>query len=178
VRWPIAEGASASRAHLERDFVLCLPAAGDGRGRRGGYRFGAVAGGAERILFVDDEEDIVKLETRLLRDLGDGLVSRTSSLAALQVFSADPHAFDLVISDFTMPKMTGGELIGKVRELRPAIPAILISGFHDATVYAERSAEVPPMECVKKPFSRAELAQAIRRALDRRAAVARELDVS
>ena len=139
---------------------------------------GPVAGGAERILFVDDEEDIVKLETRLLRDLGDGLVSRTSSLAALHLFSADPHAFDLVISDFTMPKMTGGELIGKVRELRPAIPAILISGFHDATVYAERSAEVPPMECVKKPFSRAELAQAIRRALDRRAAVARELDVS
>ncbi len=69
-------------------------------------------GGSERILFVDDEEDIAKLAARLLHDLGYGVVSKTSSLAALQLFTADPRAFDLVISDFTMPNMTGGEFIG------------------------------------------------------------------
>lgn len=134
---------------------------------------GPAPGGNERILFVDDEEDIAKLGVRMLQDLGYGVVSRTSSLAALELFTADPYAFDLVISDLTMPKMTGQQFIGKLRDLRPDIPAILISGFHDAAVPAEQASGVPPVECVKKPFSRSDLALAIRRALDRRSAATR-----
>jgi PAS domain S-box-containing protein len=130
---------------------------------------GPAPGGSERILFVDDEEDIAKLAARLLHDLGYGVVSKTSSLAALQLFTADPHAFDLVISDFTMPNMTGGEFIGKLRDLRPDIPAILISGYQDAAASLDQNPRMPFVERVKKPFSRSDLALAIRRALERKA---------
>lgn len=124
--------------------------------------------GNERILLVDDEEDIVKLGARLLEDLGYAVVSKTSSEAALQLFTVDPHAFDLVISDYAMPKMTGEEFIGRVRELRPDIPAILISGFYEAAVSPERDDEIPWVDCMKKPFSRSDLALAVRRAVGRR----------
>jgi PAS domain S-box-containing protein len=127
---------------------------------------GAVPGGCERILLVDDEENIATLAARILRDLGYTVESQTSSLAALHRFTADPRAFDLIISDYNMPKMTGAEFVGKVRDLRPDIPAILISGLHDVTV-AEAAKGRPPVESVKKPFSRADLAHAVRRALDR-----------
>src|SRR5579862_195810 len=127
---------------------------------------GPIPGGTERILLVDDEEDIVKLGANILRDLGYSVVTITSSMAALELFTADPLACDLVISDFTMPKMSGGEFISNVREVRPDMLVMLISGFHDAALSAE---QMPQVECVKKPFSRAELAQAIRRSLDRAA---------
>jgi len=123
--------------------------------------------GNERVLFVDDEEDIVSLGSHILGDLGYRVVTETSSLAALQLFIKDPYAFDLVISDYTMPKMTGGELIAKLREMRPEMPAIIISGFHDATVSTE-SSWTQSVENVKKPFSRSDLALAMRKALDQR----------
>jgi len=126
--------------------------------------------GAEHVLFVDDEEDIAKLGSRMLRGLGYRVTAKTSSLAALQLFQADPQAFDLVISDFAMPKMTGGELIAALRETRPDIPAILISGFHDDLLSPEQAKAMEFVEQVKKPFSRSDLALAIRRALDGRQA--------
>jgi PAS domain S-box-containing protein len=126
--------------------------------------------GAELVLFVDDEEDIAKLGSRMLEDLGYRVTAKTSSLAALQLFTEGPHAFDLVISDFAMPKMTGGELISALREIRPDIPAILISGFHDELLSPEQAMRMELVEQVKKPFLRSDLALAIRRALDRRQA--------
>jgi len=126
--------------------------------------------GAEHVLFVDDEEDIAKLGSRMLEDLGYRVTAKTSSLAALQLFTAEPHAFDLVISDFAMPKMTGGELIGALREIRPDIPAILISGYHDELLSPEQAVRMELVEQVKKPFLRSDLALAIRKALDRRQA--------
>jgi PAS domain S-box-containing protein len=126
----------------------------------------AVPRGSERILLVDDEPDIVKLGLHMLRDLGYAVTGRTSSLAALELFRKDPGAFDLVISDYTMPKMTGVQLIDKLRELQPDLPAIVISGFHDA-VSASVTAGGATVEYVRKPFSRANLALVIRRALDR-----------
>jgi len=138
-------------------------------GRIAGERApGPAPGGRERILFVDDEEDIVLLATRMLRDLGYTVVSQTSSVESLRIFLADPQAFDLLISDFTMPKMMGEELISKVRAVRPDIPAILISGFHDAAVSRGGAPGAALVECVEKPFSRSDLALAVRRALDRR----------
>jgi CheY-like chemotaxis protein len=127
-------------------------------------------GGRERILLVDDEADIVKLAARMLEDLGYRVVSKIDGLAALQAFTANPRAFDLVISDYAMPKMTGDEFIRKVRELRPNMPAILISGFHEAVVSPERAKRIGSVDMVKKPFSRSDLALAVRRAVDRRGA--------
>lgn len=131
---------------------------------------GPAPGGSERILLVDDEEDIVKLVTHILLDLGYAVMSKTSSLETLRIFISDPHAFDLVISDSTMPKMMGEELIGKLRAVRPDIPAILISGFHDAAVSPEGAKGLALVERLNKPLSRSALALAVRRALDRRTA--------
>ncbi len=125
-------------------------------------------GGSERILLVDDEEDIVKLGSRVLQDLGYAVVPKTSSVSALQLFTADPYAFDLVISDLTMPKMTGREFISRLRDVRPELPAILISGLHEG-IAAEAGTDRQDVECVKKPFTRSDLALAIRKALDRHA---------
>jgi CheY-like chemotaxis protein len=125
-------------------------------------------GGSERILLVDDEENIVKLTTLMLEGLGYSVVSKTDSLAALEAFEANPGAFDLVISDYAMPKMTGGEFISRVRDLRPEMAAILISGFHEAATNPERADRMASVELVKKPFSRLDLALAVRRAVCRR----------
>ena len=126
--------------------------------------------GTEHVLFVDDEESIVQLGSRMLRDLGYVVTTETSSPRAFDLFNAGAQRFDLVISDFTMPKMTGGEFIARLREVRPDIPAILISGFHEEAVPIEPAGGIDSVERVKKPFTRSDLAFAIRRALDRRKA--------
>jgi PAS domain S-box-containing protein len=123
--------------------------------------------GTGHVLFVDDEESIVQLGARMLRDLGYEVTAESSSLRAFDLFTADADGFDLVISDFAMPKMTGGEFITRVREVRPDIPAILISGFHDEAVPIDPAGGIDAIERVSKPFTRSDLAFAIRRALDR-----------
>jgi CheY-like chemotaxis protein len=123
--------------------------------------------GTEHVLFVDDEESIVQLGSRMLRDLGYKVTGETSSLRAFDLFTAGADRFDLVISDFAMPKMTGGEFIAKVRDVRPGIPAILISGFHDEAIPIDPAGGIDLVERVSKPFTRSDLAFAIRRALDR-----------
>ena len=124
--------------------------------------------GTGQVLLVDDEESIVQLGSRMLQDLGYAVTAETSSLAAFELFKAKADRFDLLISDLTMPKMTGDELIGKVRKIRPDIPAILISGFHDEVSPADQAGGLDLTERVKKPFTRSDLAFAIQRVLDRR----------
>jgi CheY-like chemotaxis protein len=126
--------------------------------------------GAERILLVDDEQSVVELSSRILEELGYVITTEISSPAALDRFASKPDSFDLVISDVTMPRMTGGELVAKIKAIRPDIPAILISGFHDEPAPTEEGGAVDIVERVKKPFTRSDLALAIRRALDRRSA--------
>ena len=123
--------------------------------------------GTGHVLFVDDEESIVQLGARMLRDLGYVVTAETSSVRAFDLFTAGADRFDLVISDFAMPKMTGGEFIARLRKVRPDIPAILISGFHDEAIPIEPAGGIDLVERVSKPFTRSDLAFAIRRALDR-----------
>ena len=86
----------------------------------------------ERILFVDDEESLVRLGDKTLARQGYTVVTATSSLEALATFQAAPHAFDLVITDQTMPHMTGANLARELRTIRADIPIILCTGFsHD-----------------------------------------------
>jgi len=72
---------------------------------------------------VDDEETLAYLGKEVLESLGYDVVSRTNSAEALKLFEADPHQFDLIISDQTMPYMTGMVLAGKILEIRPEIPS-------------------------------------------------------
>jgi len=122
--------------------------------------------GTERILFVDDEEAIAKLGTRMLQELGYLVTTKTSSTEALSLFTGAPNLFDLVVTDFMMPHMTGGELIVRLRQVRPDIPIILTSGFNDQVISSEESRSLGVSEYIRKPFSGATLARAIRRVLD------------
>jgi len=132
--------------------------------------YGAVPGGHERILFLDDEDDLVYVGQKMLEYLGYEVVSGTSGLGALDVFRAQPDRFDLVITDQTMPHLTGDQLAGKLLECRPDIPIILCTGMGPATiggVSTEKARAIGIREVLMKPVERGELARAIRRVLDR-----------
>ena len=121
--------------------------------------------GDERILIVDDEEQLVLLMQRILEDLGYQIISRTSSVEALHAFSAEPKKFDLVITDMTMPNMTGLQLAQKMHEIRPDIPIIICTGFSEG-VNPEKAKAAGVREQVNKPVLKRELATVIRHLLD------------
>ena len=125
----------------------------------------SVPGGTERILFVDDEEALVELTGGLLHGLGYQVVGTTDSLDALQTFSERPDAFDLVITDQTMPRMTGAVLAQKLKEIRPDIPVILCTGYSE-TISQEKAESMGIDGFVMKPLSKTELGETIRRMLD------------
>src|SRR6185503_4764753 len=86
-------------------------------------------GSGETILLVDDEEPLVRLGEEALAELGYEPTGFTSAAAALEAFRAAPERFDIVLSDESMPDMTGSELAAEVRRLRPGTPVLLMSGF-------------------------------------------------
>ena len=85
--------------------------------------------GHERILLIDDESAIVNMQSRQLTKLGYSVTTRTSGIEALELFRNKPDAFDLVITDMTMPRMTGDKLAIELIKIRPDIPVILCSGY-------------------------------------------------
>jgi len=85
--------------------------------------------GNERILFVDDEPALVNIGQQILESLGYKVVTRTSSLEALELFKIKSEKFDLVITDMTMPGMTGDHLSGEIIKIRADIPIILCTGY-------------------------------------------------
>ncbi len=91
-----------------------------------------IQGGTERILFVDDEPILVDMAREMLGKLGYSAECRTSSVEAFEFFKSNFERIDLVISDQTMPHMTGIQLSRKIREIKPRIPIIISSGFSDA----------------------------------------------
>ena len=119
--------------------------------------------GTERILFVDDEEPIVELGQGVLCRLGYTVVAKRSGREALETFRVD-GAFDLVITDQTMPGMTGVMLAAELLKLRPDLPVILCTGYSES-VSRETAQEVGIREFLMKPLSKRELAGAVRRAL-------------
>ena len=123
--------------------------------------------GCERILIVDDEEQIVLLEQMMLEKLGYKTTARTSSPDALAAFRANPSKFDLVICDRGMPNMTGEQLARELILIKPEIPIIICTGFCDET----------DMQCamatgikgfLAKPVSAGDLAKMVRKVLDGR----------
>ncbi len=121
--------------------------------------------GTERILLVDDEEPIVQMEKEVLEQLGYHVTARTSSIEALEAFRAAPANFDLVITDTTMPNMTGVQLSQKILSTRPNIPIVICTGFSEQ-IDDERAKIMGISGFVMKPVIRSELAKIIRRVLD------------
>jgi signal transduction histidine kinase/ActR/RegA family two-component response regulator len=124
-----------------------------------------VTKGNERILLIDDEEQIIDLERRILERLGYKVTSKTDSLEALEEFSARPDGFDLVITDMTMPKINGDRLARKLMDINPQIPVILCTGFNEA-ITEEKALSMGIGKFVMKPIVKDELAYTIRSVLD------------
>jgi PAS domain S-box-containing protein len=122
-------------------------------------------GGNERILLVDDEEAIIDLEKLMLERLGYHVTERTSSSDALKTFKANPSAFDLVISDMTMPNMTGDQLSRELITVRPDIPVILCTGF-STRIDQTRAESMGVKGFLMKPVVRSEMAKMVRKVLD------------
>ena len=124
-----------------------------------------VQGGTESILFVDDETVAVEIGSEILKRLGYRVTTRTSSIEALELFRTKPGRFDLVVTDQTMPNMTGAELAVELLRIRPDIPIILCTGFSHL-INSEKARSLGIRELVMKPVVGTELGQTVRRVLD------------
>ena len=114
---------------------------------------------------MDDEVFFTDLFSQILSGLGYNVSAVSSSLNALEIFSSNPDRFDLLITDQTMPGVTGVELIRKIRDIRPEFPVILCTGFSDDIVEQEIG-EINVAEILFKPVIKKDLAAAIRQVLD------------
>jgi len=122
--------------------------------------------GSEQILFVDDEKPIVDMTQKMLNKLGYKVKGVTDPEEALHLFRETPEAFDLVVSDMTMPKMDGVQLTERLREVRPDIPVIICTG-HSTLINEENAEKLNISAYAMKPVSLSESAQIIRDVLDR-----------
>ena len=117
---------------------------------------------------MDDETQIVTLGCRQLESLGYTVTGAADGQEALQTLRTDPGAFDLLITDQTMPRLTGDELAAAVQRLRPDLPVILCTGYGDS-YEDERATELGIDTVLAKPVSRRRLAITVRATLDRAA---------
>ena len=125
----------------------------------------AVPTGNERILFVDDEKPLVQMGEALLTELGYKVTSLASSREALELLKQNPSRFDLVITDQTMPEMTGVELAREILAIRPELPVILCTGF-SYLVDADSAKAAGIRAFVMKPLTKGEIARTVRKVLD------------
>ena len=120
--------------------------------------------GHGQILVVDDEEAVVRIESLMLRRSGYQVTSCTNSLRALQIFTDDPDRFELVITDATMPEMSGEKLVARLLALRPELPIIMCTGYSDR-VHRETAGDMGVAGFLMKPMQRSELINMVRKVL-------------
>jgi signal transduction histidine kinase/DNA-binding response OmpR family regulator len=121
--------------------------------------------GKEHILFVDDEEILVEIGTEMLLTLGYRVTAKESAIEAWECFQSDPDGFDLLVTDLTMPGLTGEQLAEKVVTLRPGFPVIITTG-NSAEMSAIISKSKHIRGYIPKPMVLGELARSVRQALD------------
>lgn len=130
--------------------------------------------GGERLYFVDDEPSIADVGAEMLRTVGYDVVSFTDAEAALDAFRSESDRVALVVTDQTMPKMTGDLLVARMRKIRPDLPAIVCSGYsHVMTPEKARALGID--DFIFKPFDLKILSKAVRAVLDRRSKQERDL---
>ena len=123
--------------------------------------------GKERILYIDDEPDIVAIGKQLLESLGYQVLGSTNSIEAFELFRSQPDQFDLVITDLTMPNMTGDYLARELKTIRKDIAVILCSGL-SFKMSEKEAGEMGVDAVLMKPIDRADLATSVRSVLDRK----------
>ncbi|VFQ44945.1 abc transporter substrate-binding protein [Desulfoluna butyratoxydans] len=164
------QGAITVASHPGRGtiFTVYLPCAHAAEPARDGGEAPPIPKGKERVLLVDDDEQMIYGTEKMLCRMGYEVVAHTESLAALKAVRTDPRGFDLVMTDHMMPYLNGMELANEIRALCPEMPIILYSGYQDGT----GSPPAGDLEdhgiraFMKKPFNRAELARTLRKVLN------------
>jgi len=121
--------------------------------------------GTENILLVDDEVSVAKLEGQMLSRLGYDVTVEISSIDAINAFKLDPNSFDLVISDMTMPNMTGDQLAKELLSIKSDIPIIICTGF-SARINKEQAEAIGVKGFLMKPVVKSDMAQMVRKVLD------------
>jgi CheY-like chemotaxis protein len=145
-------------------FDIWLPAAGEQALPSDATVQTLPRGNGEAVMIVDDEPLLVALAEELIAQLGYEPVGYVSSAAALQTFRAAPHRFDIILTDESMPDLVGTEFASQIRQLRPTIPIILMSGRAVAGL-VDRAAEMGVNEVLRKPLHGRDIAEALVRAL-------------
>jgi CheY-like chemotaxis protein len=123
--------------------------------------------GNETILLVDDEEDVLEMMHLMLDRFGYQVFSTSNSMEALEIFQKKSETFDLVITDQTMPQLTGMELIKELVLIRDDIPTILCTGFNEK-ITKDNTKHLKIAALVGKPVRIVELTEKIRNVLDRK----------
>ena len=123
-----------------------------------------IARGSETILFVDDEAYLADVGKEMLEDFGYVVESMTSSRQAFELFEQNPDKFDLVITDYTMPEMTGDELAGKIHQINPEVPIIMCTGISlDPEIINGLELE----KIMMKPLGMEDMLKVVREVLDK-----------
>ncbi len=121
--------------------------------------------GSERVMVVDDEESLALMERHILERLGYQVVAETDPVKALDLFRSAPHRFDLIITDMTMPGLTGAGLAREALSIRHDIPIILCTGFSE-TINSDSAQKMGIRKYIEKPLEKRQLALAVREVLD------------
>ena len=125
----------------------------------------ALPTGTETILFIDDEEDLANIGRHFLQRLGYNVVAETNPVEALELYRSDPSRFDLIITDMTMPRLSGDQLTREVLKINSKMAVILCTGYSHK-IDRERAIEIGAHSYIEKPFDIKKLAALVRNALD------------
>ena len=147
------------------EFQVYLPVVGNISEKQGSQATEPIPGGCEKVLLVDDEETIIAMERQVLERLGYQVTSWTSSIEALEAFKAGPDKFDMVITDMSMPKMSGDKLAVELIKIRPDIPVLLCTGYSESMT-EEKIKNIGIKGLLLKPIVIKDLAKKIREVLD------------
>jgi CheY-like chemotaxis protein len=124
-----------------------------------------VSRGDESIIFVDDEKSIATMCGQMLERLGYEVETKINPTEVLELFKSNPDHFDLIITDMTMPQMTGVKLSVKLKAVRSDIPVIICTG-HSSLIDKEKAKQLGINAYVMKPIVKSELAKVVRKVLD------------
>jgi PAS domain S-box-containing protein len=127
-----------------------------------------ILGGSETILVVDDEEPLARLHGRVLEQLGYNVIICTDSVEALGLFRAGHEKIEALLTDMTMPGLTGERLAEACREIKPDLVTVICTGYSDTVLKKDKSF-MEACSLVQKPILKRELARVLRQGLDSRA---------
>jgi CheY-like chemotaxis protein len=153
-----------SQVGVGTTFRIYLPEANDTTEASSQPNFSAPHGQGDKIFLVDDEEVVAKFAAIALERLGYKVVTFDSALPCLEAIRADPEVCDVLVTDQTMPGLTGTNLIEAVHKINPDLRAILMSGYF-TKVSSQTLDQLHNVELLNKPFTSDELALAVQRAV-------------